>query len=136
MVISYSPYLFFNGQCEEALKFYATALKGEIKSIMKVSDGPKEYQKPELMNFVMHSEFVVGKVNILASDSMNHPVDSGSNNSICLNFDDAVEIAGAFKALSEGGTVTMELQDTFWGAKFGTLKDKFGIHWMFNCEKK
>src|SRR4051812_39649466 len=113
MIVSYSPYLFFNGQCEEALKFYAQSLKGEIKSLMKVSEGPKEYQTPELMNYVMHSEFVVGKVNILASDSMNHPVDSGSNNSICLNFDDAIETASAFKALSEGATVTIELQRTF-----------------------
>ena len=50
--------------------------------------------------------------------------------------EDPAVMQRAFDALSEGGSVTMPLQDTFWGARFGTLTDAFGIRWMFNCEKK
>jgi PhnB protein len=36
--------------------------------------------------------------------------------------------------LSAGGTVTQPLQETFWGARFGMVTDKFGIPWMLNCD--
>ena len=53
-----------------------------------------------------------------------------------LTFDDADEMAKKFHALAEGGRVTMELQDMFWGAKFGMLMDAYGIQWMFSCTKR
>jgi PhnB protein len=53
-----------------------------------------------------------------------------------MDFDDAADQAVKFEGLAQGGNVTMALHDTFWGARFGTLVDRYGIHWMFNCEKK
>jgi histidinol phosphatase-like PHP family hydrolase len=53
-----------------------------------------------------------------------------------LDFDDAADMTKKFEALSAGGGVTMPLQDTFWGARFGMLTDAFGIKWMFNFELK
>ena len=55
---------------------------------------------------------------------------------LTLNFDNEADEEKVFNALGEGGKVTMPLGDTFWGARFGMLKDKFGIHWMLNCELK
>ncbi|MFN2447196.1 MAG: VOC family protein [Vicinamibacterales bacterium] len=54
----------------------------------------------------------------------------------CLDFDNVADMTQRFEALGAGGKVTMPLQDTFWGAKFGTLTDAFGVQWMFNCEHK
>jgi PhnB protein len=136
MVTNVIPYLYFEGNCEEALKFYSSSLKAEIKRMQRVSDGPKEYHRPGVENNIMHAELVIGKAAILASDSMGHKVPAGDNVSLTLNYDDVSEMEAAWKNLSEGAKITMDLQDTFWGAKFGTLKDKFGIHWMFNCDKK
>jgi PhnB protein len=65
-----------------------------------------------------------------------HPVSNGTNTSLSLNFDTVEDIDKTFKALSGGATVTMPLQDTFWGAKFGMLVDKYGINWMFNHDYK
>ncbi|MEI6884529.1 MAG: hypothetical protein WCO02_08575 [Bacteroidota bacterium] len=53
-----------------------------------------------------------------------------------LGFDDAALMEQCFNKLAAGGTVTMQLQDTFWGDRFGTLTDKFGFSWMFNCPLK
>jgi PhnB protein len=64
------------------------------------------------------------------------PVATESNTHVALHLDDEAETTKRFEALAAGGTVTMPLQDTFWGAKFGMLSDAFGIRWMFNCELK
>ena len=55
---------------------------------------------------------------------------------VCLDFDDVADMTGRFEALASGGKVTMPLQDTFWGARFGMLTDAFGVNWMFNCRAK
>lgn len=59
-------------------------------------------------------------------------VSSADQVSLSLNFTDLETIEKTFKALAEGGHITMPIQDTFWGARFGMTKDKFGVHWMFN----
>jgi len=63
------------------------------------------------------------------------PFKQGTNFSICLNPESLAEAEKVFSALAEKGKVTMPLQDTFWGARFGMLTDQFGINWMFNFEK-
>ncbi len=55
---------------------------------------------------------------------------------LSINFNNAGEQERVFNALSEGGQVSMPLQDTFWGARFGMLADKFGVNWMFNYDKQ
>ncbi|HEV2831803.1 MAG TPA: VOC family protein, partial [Hanamia sp.] len=71
------------------------------------------------------------------SDSGNNDeVTSGTNLSLSLNFNVLEEMEKTFEALSQGGNITMPLQDTFWGARFGMLTDKFGFHWMFNHDLK
>jgi PhnB protein len=135
MITSITPYLTFNSTCAEALNFYVKALGAEIKNIQKVSDGPKEYHSPEHMDKVMHAEVAVGKAMFMASDSMGYEMQSGNNTSLSLNFETIDEIEKAWKNMSDGAKIGMELQDTFWGAKFGQLHDKYGICWMFNCQK-
>jgi PhnB protein len=72
----------------------------------------------------------------MLSDTMpGMPFTPEGNAHVCLDFDDAADMAKRFDALAAGGKVTMPLQDTFWGAKFGMLTDAFGVRWMFNCEK-
>ena len=76
-------------------------------------------------------------MHFLVSDTMpGQPVNSGTNLSLSLNFNDADEMNKIFVALSEEGKITMELQDTFWGARFGMLTDKYGFDWMFNHDYK
>lgn len=134
------PYLNFNGNAAEALSFYEKAFDGKVLFQQSFGDSPMADQTPEsLKNKVMHASFQAGELKFMVSDSMpGQEVQPGSNLSLSLNFLSVADIDKTFSLLSEGGQVTMPLQDTFWGARFGMLTDRFGINWMFNhdLEKK
>lgn len=128
------PYLNFNGDAAEALAFYSGAFGGKVLFQQSFGESPMADQTPEEhKSKVMHASFQAGELKFMVSDSMpGQKVKAGSNLSLSLNFTNVADIDKTFSALSEGAQVTMPLQDTFWGAKFGMLTDKFGINWMFN----
>lgn len=128
-----NPYLTLFGNCKEALNFYKQCLDGKIVNLMPFEGSPFEVPE-DYKNKVMHAEFKADGIMFMASDGMpdQSPVER-SNIALSLNFSDLVEQEKVFNALAEGGTVTMALEDTFWGAKFGMLTDQFGIEWMLNC---
>ncbi|MCW3118805.1 MAG: hypothetical protein JWM28_2887 [Chitinophagaceae bacterium] len=126
------PYLNFNGNAAEALAFYAKVFDGQVLFQQTFGESPME-SKPESKDKIMHASFQAGDLTFMVSDSMpGQSVSSGTNMSLSLNFKTVESIDKTFVALAEGAKVTMPLQDTFWGAKFGMLTDKFNINWMFN----
>lgn len=125
-----TPYLMFNGNCEEALNFYCVTIGGEIKSLSRYEGTPDESMDNHHEK-VMHATFEGRGITLLASDGTGNETTSG-NIHLCLDFKDISAMENVFNALSQGGTITMPLEDTFWGARFGMLTDKFGIKWMFN----
>lgn len=130
------PYLNFNGNAAEALDFYSKALNGQVEFKQTYGESPMESSESQ-KNKIMHASFKAGDLHFLVSDGMEgQPVSGGDNLSLSLNFNDVEELNKTFNALSEGGKITMELQDTFWGARFGMLTDKYGFNWMFNHDYK
>ena len=129
------PYLMFNGNCAEALEFYKDSLGGSIEGLSTFGEAPMPCEEAD-KNKVMHATFKFHNGMLMASDSMGSraPV-PGSNVHLSLNLHDNNDMEQKFNKLADGGQVTMPLQDTFWGARFGMLIDKFGIYWMFNCEQ-
>jgi PhnB protein len=132
-----TPYLNFNGNAAEALAFYGKAFNGEIVFQQKYGGSPME-TVAAWKDKIMHATFQAGSLTLMASDIMDEKseVTSGTNVSLSLNFKSEEEIDKVFAALSDGATITMPLQDTFWGAKFGMLTDQFGINWMFNHDRE
>jgi PhnB protein len=131
---SLNVYITFNGKCEEALNFYKYALDGEIPVMKKFGDGPTEFTS-DVRDKIMHAEFKANQVVFLASDGMpGQPINNGNNIALSINFDNKDEQTKAYELLKEGGQIMMELQETFWGARFGMVIDKYGIQWMFNHE--
>jgi PhnB protein len=134
------PYLNFNGNAAEALSFYAAAFDGQVAFQQTFGDSPMGEQTPDdFKGKIMHATFQAGGLTLMVSDCMpGQEVKPGTNTSLSLNFTSVEAIEKTFSALSAGATITMPLQDTFWGARFGMLTDKFGINWMFNhdYEKK
>lgn len=130
-----TAYLNFNGNCREAMEFYKKCLGGELE-IMNFSEAKFDYPK-EAKDNVLHAKLSKGPATLMASDCMpGQPVKQGTNVSLTINCESFQEIEHFFSSLSEGGKVTMPLQDTFWNARFGMITDRFGIHWMFNFDKK
>ena len=125
------PYLFFRGNAEEALTFYCDVFGGEITALNRYEGSPMESQVADKRQ-IMHANFRAPGVAFMAADST-RPGLEGGNVSMCVGTDDAVEGQRVFDKLAEGGKIEMPFADTFWGAKFGMLTDRYGIDWMVNC---
>lgn len=131
-----SPHLSFNGDCEAALKFYETALGGEIAFLTTWGDTPMAKNVPaDWAKKVIHATFVVGGQTLGAADAPPPHFKKAQGFAITLETDDPKEAERLFKALSEKAEIGMPLQETFWARKFGMLTDRFGIPWMINCGK-
>jgi len=131
-----NPYLFFNGNAADAVAFYEKALDAKVVRIMRFSDGPGGDQLPPgQADGVMHAQLDAGGGTILLSDARpGTPFTPGAPVAqVCLQYEGKADIDRHFAALAEGGVIEDALQDTFWGARFGVLVDKFGINWMFNA---
>ncbi|MBS1495649.1 MAG: VOC family protein [Bacteroidetes bacterium] len=130
------PYLNFNGNAKEALSFYSAALNGKVTTSSTFGDANMA-EDDSMKDKILHAVFEAGDLKFMVSDCPpGVSVKSGDQVSLSLNFTDAALIESTFNALAAGGNITMPLQDTFWGARFGMTTDKFGVHWMFNHDKK
>jgi PhnB protein len=131
-----NPYLFFNGQCEAAFKFYAQCLGGKIISMMTVADTPvKDQTPPDRQGTIIHARMMIGDSVLMASDAPPERYQPPAGFSVTLMVDDPKEAERVFGELAEGGTVQMAIAETFWALRFGMLVDRFSIPWMINCEK-
>ena len=129
-------YVTFAGNCEEAINFYKEALGAEVVMINRMGEGPMEVPE-HVKGKIMHARLKIGENVLYMSDTFDpSSVVQGNNVSLSLQPESLDQTEYLFNKLSAGGTVKMPLQDTFWGARFGMFIDKFGIHWMLNCELK
>lgn len=130
------PYLMFGGRCQEAVEFYKKALGAQVEMLMLHKDSPEQpppgMLKPGFENKVMHTSFRIGGTTVMASDGCGEEESGFSGFSLALAVPTEAEAERAFKALSEGGKVTMPLTKTFWSPRFGMLTDRFGVNWMVN----
>lgn len=135
-------YLNFTRNTEEAFLFYQSVFGGEFKGgVARLRDAPVIDGVPPLSeadkNLIMHIELpILGNHSLMGTDapeSLGFQLHIGNNIHIHLETDSREQTKKMFDAISNGGKVTMDLQDMFWGAYYGSCTDKFGIQWMFNC---
>lgn len=140
-----NTYLNFPRNTEEAFNFYRSVFGGDfIGNIARFGDIPPSNEMPPLAEadkkLVMHVALEILGGHVLmgtdAPESMGFKVNAGNNIYISLETDTRKDTERLFKALSAGGQVEQELQDMFWGAYYGSCRDKFGVQWMFNCVEK
>lgn len=131
------PYLGFDGNCAEAMRFYETVLDGKITSMVTAAESPMVSQVPkEFLDRVMNAQLELpGGYLLYAGDAPAHvPYEGIKGVSITLNYDTVDEAEAVFNALAEGGKITMPFNPTFWAKKFGMLIDRFGVAWILNGE--
>lgn len=137
-----STYLNFPGNTEEVFHFYREIFRSEFigGGIHRFGDTPVTAGQPPLSEadkkLVLHVEMpITGGHVLMATDSpasMGFNLVQGNNMHICIEPENRDETKRIFDALAEGGTITMPLQDMFWGAYYGSCTDKYGINWMLN----
>lgn len=136
--MSVDAYLNFNGNCREAVEYYAEVFGTEQPQIMTFGDSPPSPDFPlpeEAKHLVMHARLNLYGSNVMFSDVFpGMPFVLGNNISLAVVIKDIDEIKSLFHKLKEGGTIGMELQETFWSKCYGQLIDKFGIGWQFNYD--
>ena len=137
MSTSLDPYLFFDGTCAEAMRFYEKALGGKLEMMMTQADAPPSAGVPPgSPERIMHASLALGDRRIMASDTMKGDAYAGMHGfSIALSYPAVDEAKKVFAALSEGGKVNMPMGPTFWVESFGMLVDRFGTAWMVSGGK-
>ena len=129
------PYLNFPGTCREAVRFYETALAAKVAKLMTTGESPMAEHCPrDTHGDILHACLELpGGGKLMAGDCPRHMEHAGIQGvSLALNYDTVSEAERVFRALSEGGTVTMAMQPSFWAKAFGMVTDRFGTPWIVN----
>jgi PhnB protein len=131
-----NPYLSFTNNCREAMNFYKDSLGGELV-LQTVGEMPEmaAQMPPEMKDNVLHSVLSSGDIVIMASDLNREKPVEGNTVHLCIQCKTEDELNTFFSRLSKGGKITEPISDMPWGAKYGSLIDKFGKYWLFNCPK-
>ena len=135
-----NTYLTFNGNCEEAFNFYKSVFGGDFAYIGRFGEMPEGdgYSVPEAdKNKIMHVGLPIGTTILMGSDTGGDwaaKLIEGNNFSVSVNTESKEEADRIFNGLTAEGQITMPMENTFWGAYFGMLTDKFGIQWMVNFD--
>lgn len=131
-----NSYLTFSGNCREAMEFYKECLGGEL-TLQTIGESPLADQlPPQMKKSVLHSTLIKGAIQLMGSDMVSEQgLMKGNSVSLMLNCSSEDEINRFYSKLSKGGKATHPLENSFWGALFGDLTDKFGNHWLLHYDK-
>ena len=133
-----NPYINFAGTCREAVEYYAEVFHTEKPQLMTFGEMPPDpnFTLPEgAKNLVLHAQLEISGTAVMFSDvfpGMEFTV--GNNVTLAVMSTNRDEILNEFNRLREGGTVQMNLQETFWSKLYGSVVDKYGILWQFNLD--
>lgn len=137
-----NAYLYFDGQCEDAFKRYESVLGGKIVFQMRYDEAPSDQpdapggpSRESLRGRIMHARLQVGDQILMGSDTPVGAYRTPQSFAVAINLDKPEDAERIHAALSEGGSVHMPLMETFFSHRFGMLQDRFGTHWLINCEK-
>lgn len=141
---SISPYINFNGNCEDAFNFYRSVFGGQFNGVNRFNEMPPQEGQPplpaEVGNLIMHISLPIGKGAALmgsdALDGFGPPMVFGNNFAVSIDAPSDAEADRLYNGLSAGGAQTMPMSKTFWGSYFGMFTDKFGINWMISSDSQ
>jgi PhnB protein len=130
-------YLFFDGTCADAMRFYEHVFGGKLEMMMTYGEAPVSNERPpeKHQDRIMHARLVIDGRALLASDVPGGEPYKGQHGfALAINYPAVGQARRVFDALAAGGNVTMPMQKTFWAESFGMLVDRFGTSWMVNVD--
>jgi PhnB protein len=130
--MSFNPYLFFSGNCREAMTRYQEIFGGQL-DLLAMADVPEGVPTPsDQQDLIMHSALVLSDGLLMASDDPTGDAGAMKGISVSVALPDVAETERVFKELSDGGVVTLPISETFFSPAFGMCIDRFGVPWMVN----
>ena len=130
-----ATYLSFRGQCEEAFRCYEATLGGRVGPIFRYVGTSLASQVPaDWQDKIMHGSMTIGDQVLMAADVAPERYEEPKGFSLSLQIKDTSEAERVFTELATNGRIVMQLEETFWAARFGMLVDRFGIPWLINCD--
>lgn len=131
-----NTYLNFNGNCQEAFRFYEEHLGGKVTMMMTHADAPGAPDLPErARSAILHARITIGGVELLGSDVLRDDYGQIRSSYLSLTVDSTAEAERIFSVLATGGQTYMPMEETFWALRFGICRDPFGVLWMISAEK-
>lgn len=132
-MLQLDTYLFFDGNCAEAMRFYERTLGGELALMTNAQSPVADQMPPGTGDRIMHARLALDGRTLMASDCpTDRPYEGMKGFSLSLAYPTVEEAKRVFEALAAGGKVTMPFAKTFWAEAFGMCVDRFGTHWMIN----
>lgn len=131
--IAYLP--FADGKCREAFEFYAACLGGEIEQMLCWGDMGMPDLPESQRSHLAHASLRMGQCQLAGVDLIREESSEKAGGNLVLGFNSPEETRAACKALSAGGMVTMQPAPTSWSSCFAVVTDRYGVHWMLNCEQ-
>lgn len=128
------PYLNFAGSCREAMTFYHSVLGGALEMMAHKDTPSAAHVAEDMQDQIMHAALKIGDTMIMASDAPMATANVFSGVYVSLHPETVEDAERIFAGLKEGGTVEMDMDETFWARRFGMLVDKYGVKWMVNVE--
>ncbi|MDN4073174.1 VOC family protein [Fictibacillus terranigra] len=131
---SIKPYLMFNRDCEEAFHLYQRAFQGEMVAIQKYGEMPPNREFPlaeDDKKLVLHAQLKLTESGYVMGYDGNRDIQNGEKVCISVEIDSEDRARNAWNLLKEGGSIHMDLQETFFSKLHGSLKDRYGVTWMF-----
>jgi len=129
------PLIAFNGNCEEAMNYYAEVFGGKINVMMKAGESPiGQHMPPEFSDKILNAQVgLPGGGLLMGGDCPPHvPYEGLKGFHLGLNYDSIEDAEAMFNKLAEGGEINMPMGPTFWATRFGMVTDKFGVAWAIN----
>ena len=128
--MTFSVFVNFDGNCREAVEFYAKVFRQDEVRLMTYGEAPDENLKEEDKGRIMYADMTIGDSDVMFMDfSSDMQCVKGNNIQLTISDHDPQEVRRLFAELKEGGKVEMDLQETFWSALYGMVVDKFGVQW-------
>lgn len=144
MLTSLFPYLNFDGNAKEATHYYVEALDGELVGITTFGEAPKDDSAeseefslpPGVEDLIMNAQIKLknGALLMISDVFPGRGFQTGNHISLTLTYDDLEEARTVFNRLADGGSIGMELQQTFWSPLYGSLTDRYGIEWQISVD--